>query len=176
MKKKLFDEAGNLKTKDEKGFPCQYCGLKWEKKMSKIQHERWCDKNPNKRAYKNLTEKELYKLEYPEASGGEKPIARVKERKDELTSYPIEAEPCKPTIDSKPPEPCKSCENPKDCAVCDFYIEPREKELTVKELVVLGLDTKELIEAFQHFFNNREAILKRIDKLVKQWKKEDSAP
>ena len=48
----IFDKDGNLNLKME-GFPCKYCGKVWEKNSSKIQHERWCEKNPNPRKISN---------------------------------------------------------------------------------------------------------------------------
>lgn len=59
----IFDEAGNLITKksesdkvipEKEVFCCQYCDKEWDKKVSKSQHERWCNKNPNKREYRKV--------------------------------------------------------------------------------------------------------------------------
>jgi len=57
----IFNDAGNLITKkpesdkvipEKEVFCCQYCEKEWDNKLSNIQHERWCDKNPNPRKYR----------------------------------------------------------------------------------------------------------------------------
>ncbi len=57
----IFDDAGNLITKkpesdkvipEKEVFCCQYCEKEWDNDRSNFQHERWCDKNPNKREYR----------------------------------------------------------------------------------------------------------------------------
>lgn len=53
-----FDENDNLITKKtintpptKETYKCKYCNNEWDNKNSKSQHERWCEKNPNKRKY-----------------------------------------------------------------------------------------------------------------------------
>lgn len=57
----IFNDAGNLITKkpesdkvipEKEVFCCQYCEKEWDNDRSNFQHERWCDKNPNKREYR----------------------------------------------------------------------------------------------------------------------------
>lgn len=35
-------------------FYCQFCEQEWDNDRSKIQHERWCSKNPNQRQYRKI--------------------------------------------------------------------------------------------------------------------------
>ena len=156
IKKKLFNEAGNLKTKGEKKAHCKYCSSEWKSDRSKIQHERWCDENPNKRAYRDAPVKAVDKTE---------------KKKLLIVHYPDkDGNDCILGTEEKSPEP-KGILPKGD----DFMAEDDgEKDITVKDLIVLGLDTKNLIKEFQRFFRNKEAILKSIDKLVERWEKEDS--
>lgn len=61
-----FDSAGNMITKPpkiveleeeldniingKKNVVCSYCGKIWKSELSKLRHETWCRKNPNRRA------------------------------------------------------------------------------------------------------------------------------
>lgn len=90
-----FDEVGNLiikkperseeETLEEedsfKIFKCQYCGKKWKKEKSRVQHERWCPEGPNPRTYKNkekvkpkVEPKKVEGTTYTERAMGKRPV------------------------------------------------------------------------------------------------------
>ena len=93
-----FNDVGNLITKNpksdkikelekefenvingNKAFHCKYCDKGWDKKMSNIQHQRWCPKNPNPRTYrKGSVKKKKAKKTKTKPEGEKKPKDRPK--------------------------------------------------------------------------------------------------